>query len=34
MIFQLVEDLYAAGIVSKPEAGGTTAGGEILLRRD
>lgn len=34
MIFQLVEDLYAAGIVSKPQAGGTTAGGEILLRRD
>ncbi|MCJ1467592.1 hypothetical protein MMC07_006217 [Pseudocyphellaria aurata] len=34
MIFQLVEDLYAAGIVSKPQAGGTTKGGEILLRRN
>lgn len=34
LIFQLVEDLYAAGIVSKPDAGGTTKGGEILLRRD
>lgn len=34
MIFQLVEDLYAAGIVSKPLAGGTREGGEILLRRD
>lgn len=34
MIFQLVEDLYAAGIVSMPKAGGTTMGGEILVKRE
>lgn len=34
LIFQLVEDLYAAGIVSKPLTGGTREGGEILLRRN
>lgn len=33
MIFNLVEDLYAAGIINKPLAGGTLEGGEILLKR-
>lgn len=33
MIFNLVEDLYAAGILKKPLAGGTLEGGEILLKR-
>ncbi len=33
LIFQLVDDLFAAGIVKVVEAGQTIAGGEILLRR-
>ena len=33
LIFQLVEDLLAAGIVNVIEAGQTITGGEILLRR-
>lgn len=33
LIFQLVEDLLAAGIVNVTEAGQTITGGEILLRR-
>ena len=33
LIFQLVEDLYRAGIVQSTEAGRTIKGGEILLKR-
>ncbi|KAL8902189.1 MAG: hypothetical protein Q9207_004842 [Kuettlingeria erythrocarpa] len=33
MLFNLVEDLTAAGIVSATQAGQTIAGGEILLKR-
>ena len=33
MIFELVQDLYAAGIITAPQAGGTVNGGEILLKR-
>lgn len=34
MIFNLVEDLYAAGILQKPLAGGTLEGGDILVKRE
>lgn len=33
LIFQLAEDLVAAGILKVSQAGQTIAGGEILLRR-
>jgi hypothetical protein len=33
LIFQLVEDLYRAGIVESTQAGRTIKGGEILLKR-
>ena len=33
MIFQLIEDLQAAGIVSATQAGQTIYGGEVLLKR-
>ena len=33
LIFNLVDALLAAGIVSIPQAGQTSNGGEILLRR-
>ena len=32
LIFQLIEDLYRAGIVEATQAGRTIKGGEILLR--
>ena len=33
MIFDFVQDLMAAGVVSIPETGQTVRGGEILLKQ-